>query len=98
MFENMNICVKYAQCVKIWPLDVLVLFLKCVQFLKSCVQFLMDTIPNLAIAQFQMKINGDAPTKRASPISIKGRRALWGRVSYLNKRETLIMRAHLPFT
>jgi hypothetical protein len=34
--------VKYPQCVKVW------LFLKCVQFLKSCVQFLMDTILNVA--------------------------------------------------
>jgi hypothetical protein len=40
---------KYAQCVKIYPFDVLVLFLKCVQFLKYCVQFLRDTILNLAI-------------------------------------------------
>jgi hypothetical protein len=31
--------VKYAQCVKTWPFDVLVLFLKCVQFAMSCVQF-----------------------------------------------------------
>jgi hypothetical protein len=40
MFQNMaicvkmllllDICVKYAQCVKIWPFDVLILFLKCV--------------------------------------------------------------------
>jgi hypothetical protein len=59
MCENMDICVKfllsfdvglkYAQCVKIW------LFLKCVQFLKSGVQFFMDTILNLAIIQFLMK-------------------------------------------
>jgi hypothetical protein len=78
MFENMaicvkmwillDICVKYAQCVKIWPLDVLVLFLKCVLFLKSCVQFLMDTILNLAIVQFLIKKKGDAPTKCVSRI------------------------------
>jgi hypothetical protein len=66
--------VKYAQCVKIW------LFLMCVQFLKSCVQFLMDTTLNLVIVQFVMKIKGDTPTKRASPISIKGRHALNKRV------------------
>jgi hypothetical protein len=44
--------VKYAQCVKIWPLNVLVLFLK------PCVQFLMNTILNLAIVQFMMKKKG----------------------------------------
>jgi hypothetical protein len=32
----LDICVKYAQCVKTWPFDVLVMFLKCVQFLKPC--------------------------------------------------------------
>jgi hypothetical protein len=60
--------VKYAQCVKIWSFDVLVLFLKCVQFLKSCVQFLMETILNLAIVQFLMKKKGDVPMKHASHI------------------------------
>jgi hypothetical protein len=60
--------VKCAQYVKIWPFDVLVLFLKCVQFLKSCVQFLMDTILNLAIVQFLMKKKGDTPTKCSSRI------------------------------
>jgi hypothetical protein len=59
---------------KIYPYDILVLFLK-------CVQFLMDTILNLAIVQFLMKK--------------KGRHALWGRVSYLNKRETRVMRTCL---
>jgi hypothetical protein len=58
--------VKYAKCVKIW------LFLKCVQFLKSCVQFLMDTILNLAIVQFLMKKKGDALWLRASRICEKG--------------------------
>jgi hypothetical protein len=90
--------VKYAQYVKIWLFDVLDLFLKCVQFLKSCVKFLLDTIPNLAIVEFLMKIKGDAPNKHASPISIKGRRALWRCVSYINKRVMLIMGARLPFT
>jgi hypothetical protein len=52
--------VKYAQCVKIWPFDVLVLFLKpCVQFLKPCVQFQMNTILNQAIVQFLIKNKGD---------------------------------------
>jgi hypothetical protein len=41
--------VKYAQCVKIWPLDILVLFLK------PCVQFLINTILNLAIVKFLIK-------------------------------------------
>jgi hypothetical protein len=60
--------VKYAQCVKIWSFDVLVLFLMFVQFLKSCVQFLIDTILNLTIVQFLMKQKGDAPKQPASPI------------------------------
>jgi hypothetical protein len=51
--------VKYAQRVKIWSFDILVLFLKCVQFLKFCVQFLMDTILNLSIVQFLMMKKGD---------------------------------------
>jgi hypothetical protein len=60
--------VKYVQCVKIWPFDILVLYLKCVQFLKSCVLFLMDTILNLAIVQFLMKKKGDTPMKHTSRI------------------------------
>jgi hypothetical protein len=70
MCENIVICVKicltldigvkYAQCVKIW------LFLKCVQFLKSCVQFIMDTILNLAIDQFLMKKKGRETRPRNS--------------------------------
>jgi hypothetical protein len=69
---------KYAQCVKIYPFDVLVLFLKCVQFLKYCVQFLRDTILNLTIVQFLMKKKGDAHYEGASvsPMSIKGRHVL----------------------
>jgi hypothetical protein len=70
MCENMTICVKillsFYICVKIW------LFLKCVQFLKSCLQFLMDTILNPAIAQFLMKKKGDATMKRVSRILING--------------------------
>jgi hypothetical protein len=65
--------VKYAQCVKNMTIDLSILFLKCVQFLKSCVQFLMDTILNLAIVQFLMKKKGDARYRGASPISIKER-------------------------
>jgi hypothetical protein len=65
--------VKYDQCVKICSFDVLVLFLNCVQFLKHCVQFLMNTILNLAIIQFLMKN--------------KGRRSITTRVSHLRKRE-----------
>jgi hypothetical protein len=53
--------VKYAQCVKIWSFDVLVLFLKCVRFLR-------DTILNLAIVQFLMKKKGDARYGDVSPI------------------------------
>jgi hypothetical protein len=51
--------VKYVQCVKLWTFDVLVLFLKCVQFLNPCVQFLMDTLLNPVIVQFLMKKKGD---------------------------------------
>jgi hypothetical protein len=51
---------KYAQCVKIWPFDGLVLFLMpYVQFLKPCIQFLMNIILNLAIIQFLIKKKGD---------------------------------------
>jgi hypothetical protein len=46
--------------VKIWSFDVVVLFLNCVQFLKSCAQFLMDTILNLEIVELLMKEKGDA--------------------------------------
>jgi hypothetical protein len=52
--------------VKIW------LFQKCVQFVKSCVQFLMDTILNLTIAQFFLKKKGDALSVHASRILVKG--------------------------
>jgi hypothetical protein len=55
--------------------------LKCVQFMKSCVQFLMDTILNQAIVQFLIKKRethvmgarllseekGDMPMKCSSP-------------------------------
>jgi hypothetical protein len=70
MCENMTICVKiyfsFDICLKIW------LFLKCVQFLKSCVQFLMDTILNPVISQFLMKKKGDALSVRASCILLNG--------------------------
>jgi hypothetical protein len=76
--------VKYARCVKICPFDVLVLFLMpSMQFLKPYVQFLMDTILNLIIIQFLMKKKGDVCYDGACPISIKGRRVLWERVSQL---------------
>jgi hypothetical protein len=52
--------------VKIW------LFLKCLQFLNSYVQFLMDTILNPAIAQFLMKKKGDTLSVRVSHILVKG--------------------------
>jgi hypothetical protein len=90
--------VKYAQCVKIWLFDILVLFLKCVQFLKSCAQFLMNTILNLTIVRFLMKKKGDVQYRGTCPISIKERRTFWGRVSYLNKRETRVMGVCIPFT
>jgi hypothetical protein len=43
-------------------------------------------------------ISDEDKGRHASPISIKRRHALWGRISYLNKREMLIMGAHLPYT
>jgi hypothetical protein len=46
--------------------------LKCVQFLKSRVQFLMDTILNPAIAQFLMKKKGDMLSVCVSRILVKG--------------------------
>jgi hypothetical protein len=91
----LDICVKYAQCVKIWSFGVLVLFLKCVQFLKSCVQFLMDTILNLAIILFLMNKKGDAPMKHASRILGEGAHTHTMCVSYLRRRETRPRNAHL---
>jgi hypothetical protein len=90
--------VKYAQCVKIWPFDVLILFLKCVQFLKPCVQFLMDTILNPAIVKFLMKKKGDVHYGACLLCQEKGDACCGGHVSYLRKRETLIMGARVPFT
>jgi hypothetical protein len=75
--------VKYTQCVKIWLFDVLVLFLMCVQFLKPCVQFLMDTILNLIIVQFLVKKKGDMLLLHVSHISGKGRHTICGRISIL---------------
>jgi hypothetical protein len=71
---------------KIW------LFLKCVQFLKSCVQFLMDTILNLAIAQFLMKKKGDRCLVCASCIVGKGRHTNETRVSHLSKGRCTLWR------
>jgi hypothetical protein len=73
--------VKYAQCVKIWPFDVLVLFQKCIQFLKPCVQFLMDTILNQAMCL----VFGEE----------KGKHALITHVSHLKKSETCLYYARL---
>jgi hypothetical protein len=68
----------------------LVLFLKCVQFLKPCIQFLMDSILNLVIVQFLMKKKGDTHnvgmppmSRKGRRVSRKGRRVLWGCVSLL---------------
>jgi hypothetical protein len=90
--------VKYAQCVKIWPSDVLVLFLKCVLFLKYCVQFLIDTVQNLSIVRLLMKKMGDALFLRTSLIGGKGRRATAMRVSHRSQKETRYIGACLPFT
>jgi hypothetical protein len=71
--------VKYGQCLKIGPFDVLVLFLKCVQFLKPCVQFLMDSILNL------VKKEGDMLLLCASLILRKRTHSCSMRVTYLRK-------------
>jgi hypothetical protein len=55
---------KYDHLCENMAIDVLVLFLKCVQFLKSCV----DTILNLAIVLFLMKKKGDVPMQCTSCI------------------------------
>jgi hypothetical protein len=75
----------------------LVLFLTCVQFLNSCVQFLMDTILNLSIVQFFMKKNGGTHYRAMFHISREGRCALWGCILYLRKREMHVMGVRLPF-
>jgi hypothetical protein len=54
----------------------LVLFLKCVQFMKPCVQFLMDTILNSTIVLFLIKKKGDVH--------------YGGRITYHKKRERRI--------
>jgi hypothetical protein len=68
--------VKYVKCVKIWQFDGLV------QFLKPSIQFLMNTIMNLAIVRFLMK---------------KRRHALSTHVSHLTKRETCVTYTHLSY-
>jgi hypothetical protein len=84
--------------VKIWPFDVLVLFLKCMQFLKSCVQFLMDTILNLTIVQFFVKKTGDTLWICVSHIGGKMRHALATRISHRRYGETVYIGTRLPFT
>jgi hypothetical protein len=89
---SLDICVKYAQFVKI------LLFLKCVQFMKFGVQFLMDTIQNMTIAPFLMKRKGDAHWLHVYHIRGKGRRALHTFVSHRRQWEMVYIGAHLPFT
>jgi hypothetical protein len=72
--------VKYAQCVKIWQFDVLVLFRKCVKFLKYCVQF---------DGHYTESSNSLVSDEE------KGRRAHVTRVSYLRRRETRPRNARL---
>jgi hypothetical protein len=86
MCENMAICVKYAQK------------LKCVQFLKPCVQFLIDTILNLTIVQFLGKKKEDVLLLHVFLILRKGRHACSMHISFLMKKETHDMRTRLPFT
>jgi hypothetical protein len=76
--------VKYVQCVKLWPFDVLVLFLMpFVQILKPCIQFLMDTTEsdNCSISDEE-----------------EGRRTYGTHVWHLRQRETHAMGVRLPFT
>jgi hypothetical protein len=72
--------------VKIW------LFLKCVQFLKSCVQFPMNTILNPAIAQFPMKKKGDTRSIHVSHIGGKERRANETCISHISKGRRALSR------
>jgi hypothetical protein len=85
--------VKYAQCVKNWT------FVSEVHAVSEVLCSVFDGHSmNLAIVQFLMKKKGDTQYMGVSPISIKGRRTLWGRISYLNKREMHVKGACLPFT
>jgi hypothetical protein len=66
-------------------------------FLKSCVQFLMDTILNPAIAQFLMKKKGDMISILRVLHLSKGRCINEMHVSHLTKGRHTLWRC-LPFT
>jgi hypothetical protein len=76
----LNICVKYAQCVIIWPFDILVLFLKCAVSEALCLVF---------NGHYTGSANCLVSDKE------KERHALTMRISHLRQRETHIMGMHL---
>jgi hypothetical protein len=80
---SFNICVKYAHCVKIW------LFLR-------CVQFLMDTILNLAFVHFLMKKKGDVHWLRVSRILDKGDVPSITHIPLLIKSKTQCLTVYSP--
>jgi hypothetical protein len=89
--------VKYAQCVKIWPFDILVLFLiPCVQFSEAlcsvsdghCIesgnfQFLMKKKGDMLLLCPSLIIRKGRSSCVTSRISVKGSRVIWGHVSLL---------------
>jgi hypothetical protein len=83
MCENMTfigyLCETCSMCEHM-AIDVLVLFLKCVQFSKSCVQFLVETTES-----------GNSSVSDEE----KGRHAHATHVSYLSRRETHPRNTHL---
>jgi hypothetical protein len=74
--------VKYAQCVKLWSFDILVLFLKCV------VSEVLCSVSNGKYIEY-----GKCSTSNEE----KGRRAHITHVPHLRKREMHAIGARLPF-
>jgi hypothetical protein len=85
---SLDICVKCAQCVKIWSFDVLVLFLK------TCVQFLMNIILNMANIQFPMK-KKETCSKYAR-LTSEEKETCVTYILYRRKIETRVMGTCLP--
>jgi hypothetical protein len=79
---SLDTCVKYAQSVKIWPSDVLILF-------SDALCAVSESLCSNSDRHYTESGNYLAPDEE------KGRHALWGRVSNLNEIETLVMGAHL---
>jgi hypothetical protein len=75
--------VKYAQCVKIWSFDFLVLFLKCV---------LSEVLCSVSYGHYTESDNCSIFDKE------KGRRVMATRVSHTRQREMIYIGVLLPFT